>query len=70
MIVLKTEEEHAAALKAVESLWTAEEGSPEAEELHSLVEAIEAWEEEHYPIDPPTPEAAAQFRREQEVDSE
>jgi hypothetical protein len=33
----------------------------------ALVDALAEYEAEHYPIDPPTPEAAAEFRREQEA---
>jgi len=65
-MIITTEEEYEAALKRVESLWVAEDGSSEADELHSLVLAIEEWDDEHYPIDPPTAEAAIEFRREQE----
>lgn len=31
------------------------------------IDALAGYEAEHYPIDPPTPEAAAEFRREQEA---
>ena len=33
----------------------------------ALADALAEYEAEHYPIDPPTPEAAAEFRREQEA---
>ena len=45
--------------------------APEAtEEIHALADALAEYEAEHYPIDPPTPEAAAEFRREQGADGE
>ena len=31
-----------------------------------IVDAVEAYEAEHHPIPPPTPEQARQFRRDQE----
>ena len=40
------------------------------EEIGALADALAEYEAEHYPIDPPTPEAAAEFRREQEEDGE
>ena len=45
--------------------------APEAtEEIDALADALAEYEAEYYPIDPPTPEAAAEFRREQEEDGE
>jgi hypothetical protein len=42
----------------------------EAVEGMGVHDALAEYEAEHYPIDPPTPEAAAEFRREQEADGE
>ena len=45
--------------------------APEAtEKIHALADALAEYEATYYPIDPPTPEAAAEFRREQEEDGE
>ncbi len=40
-------------------------GSPEAEMLDRLSLLVEEYEEEHYPIGPPDPVEAVQFRKEQ-----
>ena len=40
------------------------------EAMATYRKALAEFEAEHYPIDPPTPEAAAEFRREQEADGE
>ena len=70
MKTISNETDHSAALKKIEQLWNAEPGSPQDHMLIDLVEAVEKWEEEHYPIEPPTPEAVAQFRKEQETPCE
>ena len=36
------------------------------DEIVALIDTIIEYEEEHFPIDPPTPEEAAAFRAEQE----
>jgi len=41
------------ALRRVEELWGAAEGSEESAELQTLVSRIEAYECEHYPMDSP-----------------
>ena len=38
---IKTEQDYAAALRAIEALWTAPAGSPEAEQLEILVTLVE-----------------------------
>lgn len=65
---IKTESEYDAALSRAEELWNAELGTPEGEELDKLVTFIEEYEFVHYPMDPPSKEAAVQFRREQSGD--
>jgi HTH-type transcriptional regulator/antitoxin HigA len=62
---IKTEQDYDAALQAIEALWTAPAGSPEAEQLEILVTLVEAYEAAHHPIDPPDPIDAIQFRMEQ-----
>ncbi len=52
---IRLKREHAAALKEVESLWDAREGSPEADRLAVLVILIENYEREHFPIPDPDP---------------
>jgi HTH-type transcriptional regulator/antitoxin HigA len=57
--LIRTDEEHAAALAEVERLWGAPDGTPEGDRLDLLVTLIEAYEEARYPIDPPDPDGAA-----------
>ena len=44
---IKTEEDYRAALHEIESLMTAEPGSPEGERLDVLVTLVEAYERKH-----------------------
>jgi HTH-type transcriptional regulator / antitoxin HigA len=62
---LKTEQDCDAALRTIEALWEAPEGSPEADHLEILVTLVEAYEATHHPIDPPDPIEAIKFRMEQ-----
>lgn len=48
---IKTDEDHRAALKEVESLWGAGEGTPEGDRLDVLATLIEAYEERRWPMD-------------------
>ena len=52
---LRTEDDYEAALREIENLWGALYGSPEGDRLEVLVTLVEAYEEKHYPIDPPDP---------------
>jgi len=63
--LITTEQDYDAALRAIEALWTAPAGSPEAEQLEILVTLVEAYEATHHPIDPPYPIDAIKFRMEQ-----
>jgi len=53
--LIKTKREYQAALKEVEALWDAPEGSKEADRLEVFVLLIEAYEAKHYPIPAPEP---------------
>ena len=64
-LIIKNEEEYELALKRIEKLMDAEAGTPEGDELVRLTDMVEAYEDEHYPIDPPDPVALAEFRKEQ-----
>jgi HTH-type transcriptional regulator/antitoxin HigA len=52
---MTTAQEYDAALRAIEALWTAPAGSPEADQLEILVTLVEAYEATHHPIAPPDP---------------
>ena len=63
---IKTEQDYDAALRAIEALWNAPEGSSEADRLEILITLVEAYEAAHHPIDPPDPIEAIKFRMEQQ----
>ena len=61
---IKTEEDYKSALSQVEMLSDAEEGTPEFDRLDVLVTLIESYEAKHYPIGPPSFEAAVEYEME------
>jgi len=61
---ISTLAEYDAAMARLDALMDAPEAT---EEIDALADALAEYEAEHYPIDPPTPEAAAEFRREREA---
>lgn len=62
---IKTKADYEKALARVDALMNAKLGTPKADELDVLVTLIEAYENKHYPIVPPSPVAAIKFRMEQ-----
>ena len=58
---LRTEAEYEAALKEAEALMSAGPDTPEGERLVQLATLVEAYEAEHYRIDPPDLVAAIEF---------
>jgi HTH-type transcriptional regulator/antitoxin HigA len=52
---IKTECDYNAALEEIERLMGAELNTPEGDKLDVLATLVEAYEEKHYPIDPPDP---------------
>ncbi len=63
---IRTERDYEAALKEVERLWGAKAGTPDGDRLDVLATLIDAYEGEHYPMDPPDPVEAIKFRMEQQ----
>ena len=63
---IRTRRDHEAALREVERLWGAKAGTSEGDRLDVLATLIDAYETEHYPIDPPDPVEAIKFRMEQQ----
>jgi HTH-type transcriptional regulator / antitoxin HigA len=63
---IRTKRDHEAALKEIERLWGAKTGTPEGDRLDVLATLVDAYEAEHYPIDPPDPIEAIKFRMEQQ----
>ncbi len=63
---IRTKRDHDAALKEVERLWGAKTGTRDGDRLDVLATLIDAYEDEHYPMDPPDPVEAIKFRMEQQ----
>src|ERR1700751_3964217 len=63
---IRTKADHRAALAQVERLWGAKAGTAEGDRLDVLATLIDAYESEHYPMDPPDPIEAIKFRMEQQ----
>jgi HTH-type transcriptional regulator/antitoxin HigA len=60
------EDDYEAALAEIEKLWGAKSGTPRGDRLDVLATLIDAYESEHYPMDPPDPVDAISFRMEQQ----
>ena len=63
---IRTKANYEAALGEVERLWGARSGTPAGDRLDILATLIEAYEDEHYPMDSPDPIEAIKFRMEQQ----
>lgn len=63
---IRSDEDHRATLLEIERLWGAEPGTRQGDRLDILVTLVHAYEEQHFPVDPPDPIAAIKFRMEQQ----
>lgn len=63
---IRTKRDYEAALKEIERLWGEKAGTPEGDRLDVLATLVDAYEAEHYPMDPPDPIEAIKFRMEQQ----
>jgi HTH-type transcriptional regulator/antitoxin HigA len=63
---IRNEKDYEAALAEVERLWGAKSGTPRGDRLDVLVTLIDAYEDKHFPMDPPDPIEAIKFRMEQQ----
>jgi len=63
---IRTESDYEHTLAEVERLWGAKSGTPEGDRLDILATLVDAYENEHYPVDPPDPIEAIRFRMEQQ----
>jgi|SRR3979490_1557976 HTH-type transcriptional regulator/antitoxin HigA len=63
---IRTKRDYEAALTEIERLWGAKAKTPEGDRLDVLATLIDAYETEHYPMDPPDPIEAIKFRMEQQ----
>lgn len=61
---IRTEEDYYAALGEVESLMSAEFGTPEGDRLDVLATLVEAYEAKHYPMEAADPIEAIKFEME------
>ena len=63
---IRTKADYEASLAEVERLWGARRGTRRGDRLDILATLIDAYESEHYPMDPPDPIEAIKFRMEQD----
>lgn len=63
---IRTDADHELALREIERLWGAPEGTPAGDILDILVTLVNAYEEQRWPIDLPDPIEAIRFRLEQQ----
>jgi len=63
---IRTKRDYDAALAEIERLWGAKANTREGDRLDVLATLIDAYETEHYPMDPPDPIEAIKFRMEQQ----
>lgn len=63
---IRTKADYKDALAEVERLWGAKSGTTKGDRLDVLVTLIEAYEARNFPMDPPDPIEAIQFRMEQQ----
>lgn len=62
---IRTENDYKAALRTVESLMSAEFGTPDGDRLDVLATLVEAYEARHFPMELPSPIDAIKFSMEQ-----
>ena len=64
---VQTEAEYEAALARIDDLLGSEPYSPEYEELDRISDLVIRYEDEHYPIENPAPDALVEFLLDQEI---
>ncbi|NEJ74200.1 DUF1508 domain-containing protein [Rhizobium phaseoli] len=67
---IHSEQDYNEALQVVAELWGAKSGTPDGDKLDILATLIDVYENEHFPMDVPTPEAVAFFMAEEERDGQ
>ncbi len=63
--LLKTDAEYEQALKRLEKIFDAKQGTPESDEADILGMLIDEYEKKHYPIEAPDPIEAIKIRMEE-----
>jgi HTH-type transcriptional regulator/antitoxin HigA len=64
---IRNKQDYTEALRRIEELWGAVQGTEEGDLLDVLVTLVEVYEREHFPIDLPDPIEAIKFRLEQQA---
>jgi HTH-type transcriptional regulator/antitoxin HigA len=62
---IRTDADHAEAVRRIEALWDAAPGTPEDDELDVLATLVDAYEVKRWPIEACTPVEAIRFSMEQ-----
>jgi HTH-type transcriptional regulator/antitoxin HigA len=62
---IRTKTDHDRALREIERIWGARAGTRDGDRLDVLTTLVEAYEQKHFPLDPPDPIEAIRFRLEQ-----
>lgn len=62
---IRTEADYEEALREIERVWGAREGTAQGDRLDVLTTLVEAYEQKHFSIDAPDPIEAIRFRLEQ-----
>jgi HTH-type transcriptional regulator / antitoxin HigA len=52
---IRTHADYERTLREIERLWGARQGTPRGDRLDVLATLVEAYEQRHFPIDPPDP---------------
>lgn len=63
---IRNARDHDKALREIEKLWGASEGSPRGDRLEVLIALADAYERMGHPMDPPDPIDAIRFRLDQQ----
>jgi HTH-type transcriptional regulator/antitoxin HigA len=63
---IRSASDYDAAMAEVERLWGTKAGTPKGDRLDVLATLIDAYEAEHFVMDPPGPIEAIKFRMEQQ----
>ena len=65
MKMIRSAEEYDSAMSRIDEIFGAPAGTPEADDLDLIVNQVEVYEAERYPIPPPDPVDAIEFRIDQ-----
>jgi HTH-type transcriptional regulator/antitoxin HigA len=63
---IRTKADYERTIREIERLWGARQSTPDGDRLDVLATLVEAYEQKHFPLDPPDPIEAIRFRLEQQ----